>query len=84
MTEKEEEKRNADLFRVFGIILPSLPSLMFRFGGVFLRFKRDSKKGGRVFQKELINQGLDKTTAAELTEIYLDGGDLLKYMQYLR
>lgn len=81
---EEEENRNPNPVRLFGMILPSLPSLMFRFGGTFLRFKREAKKGGRIFQKELIKQGLDKATAAELTEIYLEGGNLLQYMQYFR
>ena len=84
MSEKAEEKRNAKPVKLFGIILPSFPYLMLKFGGLFLRFKREAKKGGRIFQKELMNQGLDKSTAAELTEIYLEGSNLLRCIQYFR
>ena len=84
MAEKIEEKRNANTLKVFGIILPSLPLLILRFGRVFLRFKRDAKKGARIFQKELENQGIDKATAEGLTETYLEGSDLLKYMKNFR
>lgn len=84
MSERKNNGTEVDPFRFFGIMLSSMPSLMFRLGGIFLRFKRDAKKAGKVFRKELIDQGLDKATAAELTGIYLEGSDLLKYMQYFR
>ena len=83
-----QEETNVDKERrpikVFGILLPSLPSLMFRFGGIFLRFKRDAKKAGKVFKKELINQGIDKHTATELTEIYMEGSDISRLIQGFR
>jgi hypothetical protein len=84
MTKEVDEKRNANSIRLFGMILPSLPSILFRSGGAFLRFKREAKKGGRIFQKELIKQGLDKATASELTDIYLDGSNLFRYIRYFR
>jgi len=80
MAEDVEGQEKVNDFRVFGAILPYLPSLMFKLGGTFLRFKRVAKKGGSAFQKELINQGLDSTTAAELTEIYLEGSNIIHYM----
>lgn len=84
MTEEVEEKMNVSPIRLFGMILPSLPTLMFKFGGVLLRFKRDAKKGGRIFQKELMSQGLDATTAAALTDIYLESSKLMHYLSFLR
>ena len=84
MTEKVEEKKDANPMRLFGMVLSSLPSLMFKFGGIYLRFKRDAKKGGHIFQKELIRQGLDKETATELTQIYVEGSDLFKSLMNLR
>ncbi len=77
MTKKAEEKRNANS-GLFGMILPLLPNLLLKSGWAFLRFKMDAKRGGSIFQKELMNQGLDKTTAAELTEIYLEGSNLFQ------
>ncbi|MCK5031738.1 MAG: hypothetical protein KAR64_09750 [Thermoplasmatales archaeon] len=77
MTKKAEEKGNANS-ELFGMILPLLPNLLLKSGWAFLRFKMDAKRGGSIFQKELMNQGLDKTTAAELTEIYLEGSNLFQ------
>ncbi|KAA0002383.1 MAG: hypothetical protein FE048_03905 [Thermoplasmata archaeon] len=79
----EERERKIDNFRVFGMVLSSLPSLMFRLGKTFLKFKREAKKGGHIFQKELIAQGLDTEKAAELTEIYLESSNLKQYIMLL-
>jgi len=81
MSEEINEERDRRPIKFFGILLPSLPSLMFRFGGTFLRFKRNAKKAGKVFRKELIKEGLDKQTASELTDIYLEGSDLIKLIR---
>lgn len=84
MTEEVEDQEKTNGFSIFGMILSSLPSLMFKLGGVVLRFKREAKKGGRTFQKELINQGLDETTAAQLTEIYLESSNISNYISLFR
>jgi len=75
MSEKVVEERP---IKFFGFLLPSLPRLILRCGGTFLRFRRDAKKAGKVFKKELIEQGIDIQTATELTDIYMDGSDLFK------
>ncbi len=80
MSKNSEIKRKAHPFKFFGIMLPALPSLMFRLGGTFLRFKRNAKKAGKVFKKELIKQGFNRETAEGLTKIYLEGSDISKYM----
>ncbi len=67
--------------KLFGIMIPSMPSLMFRIMGTLLRFKSDANKAEKVFKKELINQGIDKETAAELTEIYMKGSHIRQYIQ---
>jgi hypothetical protein len=83
--KNNEDKSDSRFINIFGIMLPALPSIIIRFGGTFLKFKREAKKGGKIFQKELINQGLDKKTATELTEKYLEGSHLSKYLfQYMR
>jgi len=83
MPEKKEDK-HADTIKVFGMILTSLPILLLRSGGAFLCFKRDAKKAGRMFQKELLRQGIDETTASQLTEIYLQPSTIKQYMGFFR
>ena len=81
-TKKEENRRP---IKFFGVILPSLPYLILRLCGTFLRFKRNAKKARKSFKKELIKQGLDKQVASDLTEIYMDGSSvskLIKNMNY--
>ena len=84
MPEDVEDQEKVNGFRIFGMILPSLPSLMFKLGSIFLRFKREAKKGGQTFQKELINQGVDEITAAQLTEIYLESSNIANYISLFR
>ena len=84
MVKNTEGQGSAGGFRMFGALLPYLPSLMLRFGGSFLRLKRDAKKAGRTFQKELLRQGIDEGTAAELTEIYLEPSSIKQYMGLFR
>jgi len=73
--------RDENPIKMFGLMIPSMPSLMFRLGGTFLRFKRNANKAGKVFKKELIKQGLDKKTASELTQEYLKGSHISQYIQ---
>jgi len=78
MTKHNEEKRDVDPIKWFGMFLSFLPSLILKSGWSFLHFKQQAKKGGKVFKKELINQGLDKKTAAELTQNYVEGSELIR------
>jgi hypothetical protein len=80
MSENIEIKRDAHSFKIFGMMLPALPSLIFRLGRTFLKFKRNTKTAGKVFKKELIKQGFNKETAEGLTKIYLEGSDISKYI----
>ncbi len=84
MNKHNKDTRDADPIKWFGMFLSFLPSLMLKSGGAFLRFKRQAKRGGKVFQKELINQGLDKKTAAELTQTYVEGSELLRSLMNFR
>jgi len=80
MSKDKELKRDNRPIKFFGMMLPAMPSLMFRLTGTFLRFKRDAKKAGKVFKKELLKQGFDKKTASELTEKYLESSNITKLM----
>jgi hypothetical protein len=84
MAKKIKEKHRGMPFKLFGMILLSLPSLLFKSGGAFLRFKREAKKGGQIFQRELVKQGIDKSTADELTEVYMGGSNIVKSLVSMR
>jgi len=78
---KEKEIKYDRPIKFFGLMLPRLPGLIFRLGGTFIWFKGQANKAGKIFRKELINQGFDKKTATDLTNIYLEGSNLIRYMQ---
>jgi len=82
MTETREAKRNP--VKIIGLLIPLIPSLILRFAGEFIRFKSRAQKAGRIFQDELLRQGLDKTTAERLTAFYLEGNEPFKLLQALR
>ena len=69
--------------KLFGMVIPSMPSLILRLTGAFIRFKSDANKAGKVFKKELIRQRIDKETADELTGIYMESSHIRKYIQRL-
>lgn len=75
---------NTNGLRFMGVIISSAPSLIFRGGCWFLKFKRQANKGARVFRKELLRQGFDKTNADALTDLYLKPSSLKQYMTFLR
>lgn len=84
MNQNKNDDENMDAVKAFGMFLPSIPSLTFRFGKVFFKFKRDAKKGGKEFRKELIRQGIDKKTAEGLTEKYLEASHIKNYIPNFR
>jgi hypothetical protein len=82
MDKRAAEPENP--LKILGFLIPLLPSLILRFGGEFIRFKSNAQKGGRVFQDELLRQGLDETTATRLTAMYLEGSNLFVLLRSLR
>ena len=84
MNSTREEMRNGDPVKWFGMAITVLPLLVLRSGASFLRFKRQAKKAGKVFRKELINQGMDKKMADELTQEYVQGSELFKTLMQFR
>jgi hypothetical protein len=80
MTEKAE--RNP--LKIVGFLILMAPSLLFRFGGEFIRFKSKANRAGRIFRKELQRQGLDRTVAGQLTGSYLEGSDPFRLLRSLR
>jgi len=84
MNITNEENMKEDPVKWFGMTIAYLPTLLIKSGGSFLRFKLQAKKAGKVFRKELINQGIDKKMAEELTEEYVKGSELFKTLMQLR
>jgi len=81
MNKDKEDEREVNPIKLFGMMLPSMPSLTIRLTGMFLRFKRNAHKAGRVFKKDLVKQGVDKKIATELTEIYMQSSHVRNYIQ---
>jgi len=81
MNTNIKDEGEVNPIKLLGIMLPSMPLLIFRLSGTFLRFKSRANKAGKVFKKELIDKGIDKKTATELTEIYLQSSHIRKYIQ---
>jgi hypothetical protein len=79
MTSKSKDNSDKQPVKMFGAVLSSMPSLMFRMAGTLLRFRKEAQKGGKIFKKELIKQGIDKNTAEELTKIYMEGSKLSSF-----
>jgi len=84
MKNNRTDDEEVDAVKMFGMFLPSIPSLIFRYGKVFLKFKRVANKGGKEFKKELIKQGLDEETARGLTEKYMEASHIRNYMPNMR
>jgi uncharacterized protein YajQ (UPF0234 family) len=79
MTKKVKDNSDKQPVKMFGVMISSMPSLMFRMAGMFLRFRKEAQKGGKIFKKELIKQGIDKDTAEELTKIYIESSKLSSF-----
>ena len=78
-----EEINDSRPIKMFGLMLPRLPGLMFRLGGTYLRMKGQANKAGKIFKDELINHGIDRQIAEELTKTYLEGSHIKQYIQIM-
>jgi hypothetical protein len=79
MTKKSDENSDNNPVKIFGVMLSSMPSLMLRLAGTYLRFRREAQKAGKIFKKELIKQGIDKNMAEELTKNYVEGSKITNF-----
>jgi hypothetical protein len=78
------KKTERNPLKIVGFLILMFPSLIFRFAGESFRFKSKAHRAGRIYRKELVQQGLDKTTAERLTAFYLEGSDPFKLIKVLR
>jgi hypothetical protein len=76
MNSKSTNKEKPNIPKLIGIIGSSAPKLFFRFAPLMIRFKKQAKKGGEIFHKELLDQGIDPNTAEKLTAVYMQGSDI--------
>ena len=54
---------------------------MFRFGFEYLKLKRKASRAGRIFEQELLDNGIDKKTAKRLKEEYLKGSHFFRHFE---
>ena len=59
-------------------IIPKSIPLALRLGGTYAKFKWNSRKGIKTFEKELKAQGLDDETTDALTKLYKDSSKIPK------
>ena len=67
-----------DPVQIMARIMTLLPYIILKSGTAWLSFKRQAKKGNKIFYKELIDQGVDKQIAKQFTQQYIDGSNLVK------
>jgi hypothetical protein len=78
------EKAERNPLKIIGFLILMFPSLIFRLGRASLRFKSKANRAGHIFRKELVQQGLDKSIATQLTAFYLEVSDPFKLLRSLR
>ncbi|MBS3777658.1 MAG: hypothetical protein KGY65_03990 [Candidatus Thermoplasmatota archaeon] len=77
---KSDQQIRHDSVQLMARIMSYLPVILIKSGTAWLSFKRQAKKGGKTFQKELINQGLDKEIAVQFTKEYTSSSNLVKIL----
>jgi len=70
--------QSADPVNYMAYVMRHMPMILLRSGRAWLSFKKEAQRGGKTFQKELMNQGLDKETARLFTKDYLESSNLVK------
>lgn len=79
-----QSTKNGKVLRYTSIFLTLLPFFLFRVIAEYLRFRGTVEKGGRIFQTELIKQGIDSQTAQELTRQYIQSISLKSFLKTLQ
>ena len=76
--QNKEKKESNDPVQFVARIMTFLPYIILRSGTAWLSFKRQAKKGNKIFYDELLKQGLDRETAKLFTQQYIEGSNLIK------
>jgi len=76
---KNNQKNDTyDPVQLVARIMANLPIILLKSGTAWLSFKRQAKKGNKIFHKELLSQGIDEETAKLFTQQYIDGSNIIK------
>ena len=81
MPRKNKDQRGEGI-RLAGVLIPSLLPLVFKLGKTYLRFKKDAQKAGKIFEKELRANGINKETARAMTDVYLSSSRILRTFDF--
>ncbi|MFH1013958.1 MAG: hypothetical protein V1769_05580 [Thermoplasmatota archaeon] len=84
MSEQINGNQKDTIFGTFKVLIPYIPTMLFRIPRTLLHIKKMAQRGGNVFQRELIAQGIDQETARKLTESYLETSNLKTYLSFIR
>ena len=76
--QNNQKKYAHDPVQLVARIMANLPIILLKSGTAWLSFKRQAKKGNKIFHKELLSQGIDEETAKLFTQQYIDGSNLIK------
>lgn len=77
---KSTSQETYDPVQLTARIITFIPMILLKSGTAWLSFKRQAKKGGKTFQKELIQQGVNKEIAIQFTNQYTSGSNLVKIL----
>lgn len=76
MNKESNVWNKANIPKILGVVLPSLPAFSLRFGLLYLRYKKKSQRAKKIFQNELIRQGIDREIAKYLTKEYQESSNI--------
>lgn len=80
MERASTSQHKYDPVQIIARIITHIPMILLRSGTAWLSFKHQAKKGSKTFQKELLDQGIDKQTAKQFAQQYADGSNLVKIL----
>ena len=84
MNSSDSSSDTSNIPKIIGIVGSSAPKLFIRFAPLFIRIRKQAKKGGEIFHKELLDQGIDSDTAERLTAIYMEGSDFMSFFRFFK
>jgi len=77
-------RKDANIPKFVGIIIPKIPGMLFRYPALYLKMRGKAEKSGKIFRRELIEQGIDAQTADSLTNHYLESSRIRSYVRTFR
>ena len=78
---KKQNRDRSHIPKITGYVILFLPTLLVKLALFYLRFKGMASKSGKIFQEELLRQGLDEEIAEKFTKEYLKSSHFLTLMR---